>query len=162
MILHANGEAKKNLKLTQSIQSLQNIYPGRIALDTTGLQKLRNATGFTQIYIYCQIFDQSLQSRKTVKIYTTSLDFVDYVTGVTNERPQACNSFTATGTFTLKLLCKMWEDGKWSTKTTPNRFRMYDNIAKVPHSVRISMITDWECDSVNADDSNGVWQLYVR
>ena len=144
MILNANGEAKKNLNLTRSIQGLQDIYFGRIALDTTGLQKLRNSTEFSQIYIYCQIFDRSIQSRKTVKLYTTSLDVVDYVTGMKNERPQACDSFTATGTVTLKLLCNLLEYGKWSTKRTLYSYRMYDNIARVPRSVRISMITGWE------------------
>ena len=138
------------------------------------MKELRSNVSFTQLRFFC-----SKQQGRTFHVTTTANStgeaVVQYFSGQTDARPDACGSFVRMedDNSAMSQVCKEWGGNstntftnKWGDRTQDYEKRLYRQVVLVwskyhwllsPESKR------FECDDYNGNVSTGgFWKIYVR
>ena len=138
------------------------------------MKELRSNVSFTQLRFFC-----SKQQGRTFHVTTTANStgeaVVQYFSGQTDARPDACGSFVRMedDNSAMSQVCKEWGGNstntftnKWGDRTQDYEKRLYRQVVLVwskyhwllsPESKR------FECDDYNGTVSTGdFWKIYVR
>ena len=156
------------LSIEASYRGIGSYHNNKTFLTKSAMNELRTHLSFTQLRFHC-----SKQQRRTFHVATiadsTGEAVVQYFSGQTDVRPDACGSFVRMKNDDSRLAgaCRKWGNnvGKWSMPKKKEG-RLYN------HAVCVSYKYHWlispkdgrvECDDFNQKVSAGdFWKIYVR
>ena len=138
------------------------------------MKELRSNVSFTQLRFFC-----SKQQGRTFHVTTTANStgeaVVQYFSGQTDARPDACGSFVRMedDNSAMSQVCKEWggdsfnqSTNKWSIDDQNYEKRLYNHVVLVWYKYHwlLSPISKrFECDDFNRKVSTGdFWKIYVR
>ena len=138
------------------------------------MKELRSNVSFTQLRFFC-----SKQQGRTFHVTTTANStgeaVVQYFSGQTDARPDACGSFVRMedDNSAMSQVCKEWGGNstntftnKWGDRTQDYEKRLYRQVVLVwskYHWLLSPESNRFECDDFNGTVSTGgVWKIYVR
>ncbi|XP_057309069.1 uncharacterized protein LOC130647289 [Hydractinia symbiolongicarpus] len=128
---------------SDDISSLSDISTGKFLLSVAGLADLRLFINFTQFRFYCY----KPRHHRTIHIATTNnmsnTEVVDYLTGKTDLRPPASQSYVKLPDDTSRTAidCMRWEGQKWSGYHVNLNRRLYDHLIYVPGEYHVNLYT---------------------
>lgn len=154
---------------SDDISSLHDVSTGKFLLSVAGLADLRLFINFTQFRFYCY----KPRHNRTIHIATTNNTsiVVDYLTGKTDVRPPACQSYVKLPDDTSRVAidCMRWETQKWSGHHVTLNRRLYDHLIYVTNRYHVNLYTyRLECDDnvyetdPTISESKGEWLFFVR
>ena len=139
------------------------------------MKELRSNVSFTQLRFFC-----SKQQGRTFHVTTTANStgeaVVQYFSGQTDARPDACGSFVRMedDNSAMSQVCKEWGGGnsintftnKWGDRNEDYEKRLYHQVVLVWYKYHWLLSPEsnrFECDDFNGTVSTGgFWKIYVR
>ena len=144
------------------------------------MRELRSNVSFTQLRFFCSK-QQGRTFHLTTAANSTGEAVVQYFSGQTDARPDACGSFVRMedDNSAMAQVCKEWGGGgggykvslnhstnKWSHDAQNYEKQLYDHVVLVwykQHWLLSPESKRFECDDFNGNVSTGdFWKIYVR
>ena len=139
------------------------------------MKELRSNVSFTQLRFFCSK-QQGRTFHLTTAANSTGEAVVQYFSGQTDARPDACGSFVRMedDNSAMAKVCKKWGGtksldqftNKWSLDDQNYEKRLYDHVVLVwykQHWLLSPESKRFECDDFNGNVSTGdFWKIYVR
>ena len=138
------------------------------------MKELRSNVSFTQLRFFCSK-QQGSTFHVTTAANSTGEAVVQYFSGQTDARPDACGSFVRMedDNSAMAQVCKEWggdsfnqSTNKWSIDDQNYEKRLYNHVVLVwykYHWLLSPKSKRFECDDFNRKVSTGdFWKIYVR
>ena len=161
----ANSSLPIHLSVEGSYRGISSYHSNNTVLTKSAMNKLASHLSFTQLRFHC-----SKQQGRTFHVITaTNISgeaVVQYFSGQTDVRPDACGSFVKMEDDNSKLaeVCQKWDSAKWSITTDEDR--LYNHVVFVwyqYHWLVSPNLKRFECDDFFVGVSTGdFWKIYVR
>ena len=140
-------------------------------LTKSAMNELRAHLPFTQLRFHCKK-QLGRAFHLTTVSNSTGEAVVQYFSGETDVRPDACGSFVRMDDDNSRLagMCDKWgyNSGRWGINLADRESRLYNHAAFVSGNyhwllIRAGDRLRWECDDIFSDVSTGdFWKVFVR
>ena len=161
-----DSPSSPQMSVKTSYREISSYHNNQTFLTKSAMKELRTHLSFTQLRFHC-----SKQQGRTFHVTTvansTGEAVVQYFSGQTDVRPDACGSFVRMENDNSRLagVCRQWgNNGKWGRAR--DQIRLYDHSAFVAGLYHWLLAEDYsrlECDDYLVGVSSGdFWKVFVR
>ena len=154
-----------------SYRAIESCHTKKMFLDKNAMTELRSHLSFTQLRFYCRKQQQGRTFHVTTVANSTGDAVVQYFSGQTDVRPDACGSFLRMDDDNSRLtrMCDKWgyNSGRWGISSA-DESRLYNHAAFVKDNYHWMLRSTesglrWECDDKFSEVSTGdFWKVFVR
>ena len=108
-----------------SYHEISNCHNKSLLLTTDAMKELRTHLSFTQLRFHCRK-NKGRTFHLTTAANSSGEAVVQYFSGQTEARPEACGSFVKMKDDSSRLAanCNQWNNKKWGTSWEKNRYRV--------------------------------------
>ena len=160
----------QQISYKSSYHGISNCHNKSLLLTTDAMKELRTHLSFTQLRFHC-----SKNKGRTLHLTTAANSsgeaVVQYFSGQTDARPEACGSFVRMKDDNSKLAadCNLWSNKKWTySHSGKNRYRVVAHVKRKYRWVLFGS-SGWECDDCDCYDAQyfglstgDFWRVFVR
>ena len=149
-----------------SYHEISNCHNKSLLLTTDAMKELRTHLSFTQLRFHCRK-NKGRTFHLTTAANSSGEAVVQYFSGQTEARPEACGSFVKMKDDSSRLAanCNQWNNKKWGTSSEKNRYRVVAYVGLKYYWV-LSESSRWECDDNSAKyfglSTGDFWRVFVR